>query len=47
MLVERGINRALPDLSDDALLGLCGLGRKWVCAALGCALCSTWNIEGG
>jgi hypothetical protein len=33
MTVERGINRALPDLSDGALSGFCGLGRKWVCAA--------------
>ena len=35
ILVERGINRALPDLSDDALSGFLGLGRKWVCVTFG------------
>ena len=46
ILVERGINRALPGLGDDALSEIFGLGRKWVCSALGYALCSTWNVEG-
>ena len=30
IFVEGGINRALPDLSDDALSGLFGRGEKWI-----------------